>query len=103
MHLFVESKAVIFETQLSFANCGQNINEGIQKIIDENRIKYRVPGIQVSIICPFDDIPRNFVSGTTTEESTALVKSDDLFQIGSETKSFTSAILLKLGEWSIIY
>lgn len=88
--------AAIFETQISFAHCGPSINEGIQKIIDENRIKYRVPGIQVSILCPGEEMPRNFVSGTTTENGAVSVKSDDLFQIGSETKSFTSAILLKL-------
>lgn len=86
----------IFETQISYAECGQNINEGIQKIIDEDRIKYRIPGIQVSISCPGEDSPRNFVSGTTTEEGTILVKPDNLFQIGSETKLFTSTILLKL-------
>ncbi len=65
--------AIIFHTQFSYAECGQNLNEGIQKIIDEDRIKYRIPGIQVSISCPGESSPRNFVSGTTTEE---LIKPD---------------------------
>lgn len=88
--------ATICYTQFSYAGCGQNINEGIQKIIDQDRIKFNIPGIQVSISCPGENTPRNFLSGTTTQEKTTPVKPDNLFQIGSETKSFTSTIILKL-------
>lgn len=94
--IFLSLIAIIFQIEPSYAGCGQNINGGIQKIIDKDRIKYNIPGIQVSISCPDESSPRNFVSGTTTQEGATLVKSDNLFQIGSETKSFTSAIILKL-------
>lgn len=56
----------IFGMDVSYAECGPNINEGIQKIIDENRIKYQIPGLEVSVSCPSEDVPRDFVSGTTT-------------------------------------
>lgn len=83
-------------TQITYAECGPKLNEGIQKIIDEDRIKYQIPGIQVSISCPGEENPRDFVSGTTTIDGAMSVKPENLFQIGSETKSFTSVILLKL-------
>jgi D-alanyl-D-alanine carboxypeptidase len=94
--VFLMFIATIFYMQFSYAECGQNINEGIQKIIDQDRIKFKIPGIQVSISCPGENTPRNFVSGTTTQEKTIPVKPDNLFQIGSETKSFTATIILKL-------
>ena len=88
--------AAVFHTQFSYAACDKNINDGIQKIIDADRIKYKIPGIQVSIGCPNEISLRNFVSGTITQEGPTLVKPDNLFQIGSETKSFTATIVLKL-------
>lgn len=88
--------AMMIYTQFSYAGCGTYLNEELQKIIDEDRIKYRVPGIQVSIYCPGESNPRNFVSGTTIENGITSVRPDTLFQIGSETKSFTSTIILRL-------
>jgi D-alanyl-D-alanine carboxypeptidase len=86
----------IFGIDVSYAACSQNINESIQKIIDGNRIKYQIPGIEVSVSCPGEEIPRDFVSGTTTIDGTVPVQSDHLFQIGSETKSFVTAVILQL-------
>lgn len=74
----------------------QNINEGIQKILDENRARYQIPGIHVSISSTGCDFPRDFVSGTTTLNGTTSVTTDTLFRIGSITKSFTAVALLKL-------
>jgi len=87
---------IIFGMDVSYAECGKNINESIQKIIDENRIKYQIPGLEVSVSCPGEEVPRDFVSGTTTIDGTVPVQSDHLFQIGSETKSFVAAIILQL-------
>ena len=81
---------------VSYARCGKNINDGIQKIIDDHRLKYQIPGIEVSISCPGENLPRDFVSGTTTINGESPLKADNLFQIGSETKSFTATILLQL-------
>jgi D-alanyl-D-alanine carboxypeptidase len=86
----------IFEMQVSYAECGKNINDGIQKIIDEVRVKYQIPGIEVSISCPGENSPRDFISGTTTVYGSTLIKPNNLFQIGSETKSFIATILLQL-------
>jgi len=73
-----------------------DMNQGIQNIIDKDRQTYHIPGIEVSIICPGDNAPRDFVSGTTEINGNTLVQTDSMFQIGSETKSFIAVILLQL-------
>lgn len=95
----------IFATQISYAECDHNINKGIQKIIDATRMKYQIPGVQVSISCPGEEHSRDFVSGSTTMDGVTPIKPDHLFQIGSETKSFIAAIILQLEAegWLSIY
>lgn len=78
------------------ASINQKMDHEIQKIIDQNRIAYQIPGLQVSIIFPGETEPHDFVSGTTTLNGTQPVTPLNLFQIGSETKSFTAATLLML-------
>jgi len=80
----------------SYAAPSQYINNSIQRIIDEDRTKYDIPGVEVSISFPGENLPRDFVSGTTTINGSILVKPDHLFQIGSETKSFIATIILQL-------
>lgn len=85
---------IVFER--SKTNSSQHLNNEIQKIIDKDRTKYDIPGIEVSISLPGEKLPRDFVSGTITANSPILVKPDNLFQIGSETKTFISTIILQL-------
>ncbi|CEG58290.1 TPA: beta-lactamase family protein [Legionella pneumophila] len=94
--VFLICLTAVLGVDVSYAGCGQNINEGIQKIIDEERVKYHIPGIEVSISCPGEDSPRDFVSGTTTLNGDVPIRPEHLFQIGSETKSFISAVILQL-------
>ena len=86
--VFLICLAAVLGVDVSYAGCGQNINDGIQKIIDEGRVKYHIPGLEVSVSCPGEDSPRDFVSGTTTLNGDAPISREHLFQIGSETKSF---------------
>lgn len=86
----------VFGMEVSYSECSQNLNEGIQQIIDENRIKYKIPGLEVSVSFPSEDVPRDFVSGTTTLDGTVPIQSNHLFQIGSETKSFIAVVILQL-------
>jgi len=79
-----------------WAGVSDDILKGIQKIIDEDRIAYQMPGVQVSVIFPGEMVPHDFVSGMTTLEGSNLVNPKNLFQIGSQTKSFTAATLLLL-------
>ena len=88
--------AALLGSAVAYAECGPNINEGIQKIMDDDRVKYHIPGLEVSIICPGEDSPRDFVSGTLTLHGNSPVKPHHLFQIGSETKSFIATIMLQL-------
>ena len=94
--VFLICLAAVLGVDVSYAGCGQNINDGIQKIIDEGRVKYHIPGLEVSVSCPGEDSPRDFVSGTTTLNGDAPISREHLFQIGSETKSFISAVILQL-------
>jgi D-alanyl-D-alanine carboxypeptidase len=80
----------------SFAACGPGINQQIQKAMNEARITQNIPGVEVSISCPGEAIPRDFVSGNTQLQGTSPIQSTNLFQIGSETKSFITAIILQL-------
>ncbi|SRR5579885_901474 len=92
--LFFVMTGLSLATQ-AYAGCGE-IQPGIQKIIDEDRVKLKIPGLQVSVTCPGATAPFNLVSGTTTSDGNVRVQTDHLFQIGSVTKSFTAAIILQL-------
>lgn len=78
------------------AASNQDILNGIQKIVDQDRVAYQFPALQVSVILPGETTPHDFASGTTTLSGSTLVKPNNLFQIGSETKSFTAATILLL-------
>lgn len=83
-------------SQICHAKVNQSTINGIQKIIDQDRIRYDIPGIQVSIIFPGETEPYDFVSGTTTIDCQNMITPKHLFQISSETKSFTAILLLQL-------
>src|SRR3990167_4191028 len=83
-------------TLRSEAGCGPDINPGLQKIIDEDRALYDIPSAQVSILCPGEKHPRDFVSGSTTLHGDIPLTTQHIFQIGSETKSFVATVLLQL-------
>lgn len=87
---------IVFGPQYSYAVCDQNVNTDIQKIIDADRVRYHIPGIEVSIICPGEQTPRNFVSGTVIVDSHKPIREQHLFQIGSETKSFIATLIMQL-------
>lgn len=74
----------------------QKVLHDIQGIIDHDRVAYQMPGIQVSIIFPGRTVPHDFVSGNIELNGHVPISPDHLFQIGSETKSFTAATLLLL-------
>lgn len=68
----------------------------LQKALDDARVKNDTSAMQMTILMPGKE-PLNVVSGKTMKKKTApAITSDTLFQIGSDTKSFTSALILKL-------
>ena len=70
----------------------------LQTALDKARIKNNVTALQMTIIMPDKD-PIAVVSGKTTKAKNAsAVTPNTLFQIGSNTKSFIAAALLKLQE-----
>lgn len=94
--LLVGSVLAIFLFSTANAAINEKRTQEIQKIIDQNCIAHQISGVQVSILLPGENSPRDFVSGTTTLNGVIPVTSNHLFQIGSETKSFTAAALLML-------
>jgi D-alanyl-D-alanine carboxypeptidase len=81
--------------------CSEN-KEQIQALINADQVKYKIPGVQVSIICPNEDRVLDFVAGTTEINGVIPVQPVHLFQIGSETKSFVAAIILQLEQEGIL-
>jgi len=68
----------------------------LQKALDDARIKNKVSAMQMTIIRT-DQAPLTLMSGHTMNTANApAITAATLFQIGSETKSFTAALLLKL-------
>jgi len=68
----------------------------IQKILSDWRARTGIPGATLSIYMPGNDYPVTFNSGRTMFGGGQEVSDDTLYQAGSITKSFTSAIILKL-------
>ncbi len=89
---------------ISITYCYASVNpvpvEKLQKILDDFRMNSHVPAAVLSINFP-DKKLSNFVSGTVERRTSInphpnLVTIENLFQIGSITKSFTAVIILQL-------
>lgn len=78
-------------------NNDQALNQDIQKILNENKLKYNLPAISLSIQLPNSPV-ENYVSGSYSLLENKAITSETLFQIGSITKTFTATILFKLIE-----
>jgi len=81
----------LFFCQLSLANNTQSL----QKALEKARIENHVIGMQMTVILPNEE-KITVTSGNTEKNQDVAIRSNTLFQIGSETKSFTAALLLKL-------
>jgi D-alanyl-D-alanine carboxypeptidase len=80
----------------AYSACIKDLDKNIQKIIDQGRVKYQLLGMQVSVLCKDEKIPHDFVTGDITINHLSPITANSLFQIGSITKSFTAALILKL-------
>lgn len=68
----------------------------IQRLLNNWRARQGIPGTTLSVLLPGHKVPITFTSGTTTLYGDQRVDSNNLFQAGSITKSFTSTIILQL-------
>lgn len=68
----------------------------IQQTLNNWRARSGIPGASLSILLPNQDHPTTFTTGVTTYANGIPPKIDTLFQAGSISKSFTSAIILQL-------
>lgn len=85
--------------QSAYASCDNINNKAIQHIIDTDRQKYHIPAAELSIVCPNESISRDFFSGTVIWNGKKPIDPHPnpfMFQIGSETKTFTAVIILQL-------
>lgn len=84
---------------LSFYNSAfadTNLNNKLQEMTDNARKKFHVSALSMSIITPKQEQILSFISGETKKKNGSKLTSNNLFQIGSDTKSFTTAMLMKL-------
>lgn len=70
----------------------------IKHTLDENRKKYNLPAISLSLKLPISNKIENYVSGYYSFSKDKDINPDTLFQIGSITKTFTATIIFKLIE-----
>lgn len=93
--IFVAAGASLL-MNLTYAACSNHLDKTIQQIMDNDRAKYHIPGMQVTVNCPGEQPSRDFVSGTSLKDGGAAIEPDYFFQVGSETKSFIAIIMLQL-------
>lgn len=71
-------------------------NTLIQGVLDNDRLKYRLMGVQFAIKDLKNGVTHHYVSGVSNRDTLSPLKNRHLMQIGSTTKSFIAAIVLKL-------
>ena len=74
------------------------LEQKMQTIVNNDRIRYHLPALSVSIKLPGENFTRNYVSGYDSLANKNKITADSLFQIGSITKTFTATMILKLAE-----
>lgn len=98
--LTMQMKALLFGffiTLFSSQALSDNTNKLLQDELDELKNHYKFTGVSLTIIAPrISPIPMTFMSGSTQEDSGRPIITSDYFQIGSNTKSFIAALLVKL-------
>ncbi len=81
----------------SFAFEKQGLNARLQAAINEIRKDNNIPGMALSVSLPGEKMTRDFVSGVKVKNNkNNLINTGSLFQIGSDTKSFTAVLTLQL-------
>jgi len=68
----------------------------IQRLLDNWRVHSGIPSAAISILLPNSSSPSTFTTGSKVYQGVEKTTDATLFQIGSVTKSYTSAIILTL-------
>jgi D-alanyl-D-alanine carboxypeptidase len=71
-------------------------DDKLQKIISQEREKYQINAISLSVWLPLQETTKNYVTGTISQKSKTPIMANSLFQVGSITKNFTAVLMLKL-------
>jgi len=73
------------------------LDNQLQQVISQDRTKYQINAISLSIGLPNQTTIKNYVVGTISQESkSAPIMANSLFHMGSITKNFTAVLILKL-------
>ncbi len=86
----------------SLATWASTLNQDLQHRLERFRRANTVPGVVMSISLPNEVMPRDYMSGVDRVPQGRPVTPEHLFQIGSISKSFTAALLLKLEAQNLI-
>jgi D-alanyl-D-alanine carboxypeptidase len=84
-------------TNNSFVFGDANLADRLQTALDKSRAESNTPGATQAFITP-DGFTWQGATGVSNLATQTPTKTDDIFNIGSTTKSFTSATVLKLSE-----
>ena len=81
---------------ISCAYGDTKLDNQLQQVISQQRAKNHINAISLSVGLPTQKTIKNYVVGTISQESKTPIISNSLFQVGSITKNFTAALILKL-------
>lgn len=94
-YLFIIFTILFSVNGVANAYCPPIDEPAIQKIIEQSRVKYQIPGVAVTINCPSEHNLHEFTAGFGKINEEPLTN-DHLFQVGSITKSFIAVLMLQL-------
>ena len=82
------------------AMTSNDLNAKLQGVTDQyltqNQQKWGFSAVEVSVLLPHEETPRNYVVGTQVKNSSEIATTNMLIQYGSITKEFTSTLILQL-------
>ena len=87
---------IILFSQSNFASPHIYKDSSFQSLLDELRASNKITSVTLTISYPNQKQPDIFLSGHVDENSTEAVTDENLFQIGSITKSFIASLIIKL-------
>lgn len=74
----------------------ENLNLQLQNVIDQARSDYHISALSLSVGLPMQSKINDYVSGTVSIQNKTAINAENLFQVASITKNFTSVLMLQL-------
>ena len=87
---------------LTSAQLNQKIQQVTNNYLQKHGLKHGFTAVEVSVLLPNETKTRNYAAGTVSKQSQKLATTKMFLQYGSNTKMFTSSLIIKLIDMKII-